>query len=75
MQSTQRAKPCTFDPQTQELSRLYHPREQEWNDHFEIVDGEILGTTAVGRATARLLKFNDPQRVDLRRELLASGKW
>lgn len=66
---------AAFDPQTGELTRLYHPREQVWDEHFEIVDGEILGRTAVGRATARLLKLNDAQRVDLRRELIAMGKW
>lgn len=65
----------TFDPETGELARLYHPREQAWDDHFEIVDGEIRGKTPVGRATVRLLKFNDLQRVELRRELIALDRW
>jgi hypothetical protein len=65
----------TFDPETGELTRLFNPREQAWEDHFEIVDGEISGKTPVGRATAQLLKFNDNQRVDIRRELIASGRW
>jgi hypothetical protein len=65
----------TFDPETGELTRLFDPRQQVWEEHFEIKDGEILGITAVGRATAKLLKFNMSQRVELRRELIEAGEW
>jgi hypothetical protein len=65
----------SLDPETDELVRLYDPRREAWDDHFEIVDGEILGTTAEGRATVRLLRFNTPQAVELRRALIEAGMW
>jgi hypothetical protein len=65
----------TFDPETGELTRLFHPRQQVWDDHFEVVDGKILGKTAVGRATAELLAFNTEERVELRRDLIVAGEW
>jgi hypothetical protein len=64
-----------FDPQTGELTRLYHPRQHIWDDHFEMRDGHIAGKTPMGRATAQLLKFNETHRVELRRELIAAGDW
>jgi len=64
-----------LDRETGELARLFDPRRQVWADHFEIADGEIIGKTAVGRVTTRLLRFNTAQRVDLRRELVSAGEW
>jgi hypothetical protein len=46
---------ASFDPETGELTALFHPRLQVWDDHFEIVDGLIFGKTAGGRTTAKLL--------------------
>jgi hypothetical protein len=66
---------ASYDQETGDLTALYHPRQQGWDEHFEIVDGEIVGKTAVGRVTIRLLKFNAPQRVELRQELIAAGEW
>jgi hypothetical protein len=66
---------ATFDPETGELTRLFHPRQQVWDDHFEIVDAEIIGKTAVGRATAELLAFNTDERVVQRRDLIEAGEW
>jgi hypothetical protein len=66
---------ASFDPETGDLTPLYHPRRDAWGDHFEIVDGEILGKTAIGRVTVRLLKFNADPRVNLRRELIEAGEW
>ncbi|MSQ48625.1 MAG: HNH endonuclease [Deltaproteobacteria bacterium] len=65
----------SIDPQTNEIAILFNPRTQEWNDHFELnVDGTVNGCTTTGRATARLLKFNDPGRVQDRVGLIAVGK-
>lgn len=44
-----------FDPETQEIARLFHPREQHWVDHFEIrPDMWIMGLTPEGRATVNV---------------------
>lgn len=57
-----------FDPETGELVRLFHPREQEWYEHFAwSSDGtHILGITACGRATVELLRLNRPLSVAVR---------
>ena len=49
------------DPQTGAIVAVYHPRLDSWNDHFswEAHALRIVGTTATGRATVRLLDLND----------------
>lgn len=36
--------------QTGELTRLFHPRIDDWNEHFSRRGGEIIGSSPVGRA-------------------------
>lgn len=66
---------ASYDLETGELTPLYHPRQQIWGEHFEIVNNEIRGKTSVGRVTASLLQFNTIERVEMRRDLMASGEW
>jgi hypothetical protein len=66
---------ASYDRETGELTPLYHPRHDLWDEHFDIVEGEIIGKTAIGRVTARLLNFNVEERLDLRRETIAAGEW
>ena len=49
------------DPETGQAVRLFHPRLDQWSDHFERSPDRllILGRTAMGRATAMRLRFND----------------
>ncbi|MCC7334317.1 MAG: HNH endonuclease [Pirellulaceae bacterium] len=49
-----------------QLVRLFSPREDEWKDHFQLIDGAIIGLTPIGIATVNLLNMNDPDRVELR---------
>lgn len=58
----------SIDPETRTLVELLHPRADVWSHHFVERDGQIVGLTARGRATARLLNRNAPRRVELRRE-------
>jgi hypothetical protein len=39
-----------------------------------LVGLEIHGLTAIGRATVRLLRMNDPEFLEIRRELRARGE-
>lgn len=57
-----------------ETIELFHPRQDDWIDHFEFSGPEIVGITAVGKATIELLKMNAPRRVALRRQILSQGK-
>jgi hypothetical protein len=56
-----------------DLIRLFHPRHDRWQDHFRFDGAVIVGLTAVGRATARLLAMNDPRRVETRLWLIEDG--
>ena len=57
------------------LIRLFHPREDKWSDHFEVVDGRIVGKSDVGAATARLLLMNAGDQLRIRRKLIARGEY
>ena len=64
---------ATFDPATGEVTRLFNPRLQVWADHFALRNGRIEGITPAGRATAKLLMLNTPNRI-LERQLLITQK-
>ncbi|MBS1252062.1 MAG: hypothetical protein MAG451_01098 [Anaerolineales bacterium] len=67
---------ASFDPATGDLTSLYHPREQRWNDHFtlDFETGELRGKTPEGRATVRLLQMNTRERIEERLRLIAIGE-
>lgn len=52
-----------LDPLTDSLAPLFHPRHQRWDEHFAHRGPLIMGQTAVGRATVRVLNMNDRLRV------------
>lgn len=65
-----------FDPQTGELTRLYHPREQRGEEHFTIqADMRIQGLTSQGRSTVRVLQMNDEDRLENRQLLTEIGEY
>lgn len=55
------------DPTTGELARLFHPRRDQWNRHFEwALNWQLIGLTTTGRATIRTLRINRPKVVRIR---------
>lgn len=54
------------DPESDSLVPLFHPRKQVWSEHFKVVQGRVIGLTAVGRAPVELLRMNNDDRVELR---------
>ena len=48
------------------LVPLFHPRMQNWDEHFVLSGNRIVGLTAVGRGTAKLFNMNDDDRCKLR---------
>lgn len=56
----------SIDPDTGAIVLLFNPRVDIWENHFELREGHVCGTTPAGRATVRLLNMNAPRRVDLR---------
>lgn len=65
----------SIDAETGEYVRLYHPRRDGWMEHFQIDEGtgEILGISAVGRVTVRLLQMNRVAYLPERLLLLRAG--
>ncbi len=57
------------------LVRFYNPRKDIWSDHFAIEKGAIVAKTPIGKATARILKFNHPDRLIFRRQLFELGQY
>jgi hypothetical protein len=62
-----------LDPETQEVTRLYHPRRDRWGDHFRWRGAVLEGRTAVGRATVDVLRINRGDAVAVRQSLLEEG--
>ena len=66
---------ASVDPASGDIVVLYHPRKDFWNDHFQLNGALIEGVTPKGRATVRLLHFNDDEQVDIREELIKLGRY
>ena len=49
-----------------ELVPLFHPRQQNWDDHFVQRENRIVGLTAIGKGTVELFNMNDDDRCMLR---------
>jgi hypothetical protein len=62
-----------IDHETGEITRLFHPRRDQWAEHFGWDSFCLLGSTAIGRATIDVLSINLPERVELRRILIDLG--
>lgn len=65
----------TIDSASGSLVRLFDPRRDDWNEHFELAGAEIRGLTSVGRATVSLLKMNAPRRLHLRAILISNHQF
>ncbi len=58
---------ASIDNETSEVVRLFNPRNDVWNEHFEIENNYFIGLTPNARATIRLLQLNNLWRVTERR--------
>lgn len=65
-----------IDPVSKVSASLYHPRIQNWHEHFGWNDDYlfIIGLTPIGRATVLALKMNRIGVVNIRKLLLIVGK-
>jgi 5-methylcytosine-specific restriction endonuclease McrA len=54
------------DPETGRTTALFHPRRERWEDHFEWLGISLLGKTAIGRTTIRVLDMNSEDKLILR---------
>ncbi|MGH9760771.1 MAG: HNH endonuclease [Blastocatellia bacterium] len=69
-------KQYAADPLTGEMSALFHPRKQLWQDHFawSADTTMIVGLTPIGRATVEAMRMNRPELVALRQILYGARR-
>lgn len=61
----------SVDPVTQQVVLLFHPRNDDWNEHFVVRGSLIEGQTPTGRSTVELLQMNAWRRRKLREAIAA----
>ena len=66
----------SFDETTTRTVRLFNPRVDVWREHFGWMSdySEIVGLTAIGRATAKSLNLNRENLINQRKMLHKYGK-
>jgi 5-methylcytosine-specific restriction endonuclease McrA len=65
----------SLDPDTGKITPLFHPRNDEWEQHFRLNEAVIEPLTSEGRVTVKLLQLNKRERVDERRILIDVGRY
>ncbi len=55
---------AVYDLETGDLTHLFNPRTQQWNDHFELDGVLIVGKTPTGRVTVLALNMKHPSQIE-----------
>lgn len=63
------------DPESHAVVRLFHPREDQWEHHFQVdmESGEIVGRTPIGRVTVVRLGMNSEAQIVARQQWMRLG--
>jgi hypothetical protein len=63
------------DPESHTVVRLFHPREDRWEDHFQVatMSGEIVGCTPIDKATMARLERSSMTQVAARQQWMRLG--
>lgn len=64
-----------YDPVTDDTVRLFNPRIDKWDEHFDWDGPLLVGRTAIARATIDVLNINTPLRVEHRRLLMEAQRF
>lgn len=65
----------SLDPETGKLTPFFNPRTQQWTEHFNLNQAQIIPTSPEGRVTVLILQFNQPDRVQERQHLIELKKY
>ena len=65
----------TISRKTGVLIRFFNPRTDVWAAHFSVAGPIIEPLSDIGDGTARILAFNDNERVAERQVLIATGRY
>jgi hypothetical protein len=55
-----------IDPEAGKITVLFHPRQNQWSEHFEWQGIHIIGKTPIGRTTVRVFEMNSDDQLGLR---------
>ena len=55
-----------IDPDSGKVCRLFHPRRDDWSEHFQRADARLTPLTAIGRTTVWVLDCNAEEQLRLR---------
>jgi hypothetical protein len=61
--------------QTGEFVRFFNPRTDRWPEHFRLNGAVIEPLTGIGEVTARILDFNNSDRILERQALIDRGRY
>lgn len=61
------------DPDTGQVMKLFHPRQDRWSEHFAWHGPIMVGLTPIGRATVEVLEINLRHRLVHRQALIEEG--
>ena len=66
---------AAFDEQSQSTVRLFHPRRDDWREHFtiDVETSEVQGLSDIGRATILRLRINSAAQVAARMQWFKLG--
>lgn len=64
-----------IDPITRETVHLFHPLQQQWQDHFSWDESktQVVDLTPLGRAAVVALQMNNPTIIPARRRWVSAG--
>ena len=62
------ARQVADDPETGEKAAIFNPRQQTWAKHFRWAGVQVVGLTAIGRATINALRMNRALILAIREE-------
>jgi HNH endonuclease len=69
------ARQSGVDPETGKRVSLFHPRRDDWAEHFRWYGVEVESITAKGRATIAVLRLNRPSILVIRDEERLRGRF
>jgi hypothetical protein len=68
------ARQDLVDAESGESVAFFHPRQQQWQEHFAWNGVEVVGLTAIGRAMVQALDLNRATMLAIRREEQLLGR-
>ena len=66
---------ASIDPVSGDLTPLFNPRTQDWNEHFRLQGPRIVHKTPEGRVSVRVLQLNERERLVERQTLIRAGRY